>query len=115
MQHGLCIYNKDGFSFTKDDDFEKLDVLFRQHFPNVYAFFDEHSDKVKKAGLSNWLVCTKASGHGQGVVVFSDDTRFPTGDDIVTASQVGKARTNFNEGVLFLGTITPLSCLSTLD
>jgi len=104
VQHGLCVYNKDGFRFTKDDTFDDLNSMFNSLFKNVYNFFDNHGYDFRSKRLSDWLICTKASGHGRGVVVFSDDSHFPNGHDIFTATQVGKAKSDFNEGILFLGT-----------
>jgi len=78
-----------------------LNDRFKDLFP---AVFDVIGSKTYLGGrLSPWLICSKQAGHGKGVLVFSDDSHLPNAMDIIAACQHGKARTNFNDGILFLG------------
>ena len=101
MQHRLCVYNEDGYYFRCHETFEELNARLKELFLTVFTAME--SWDYLNGRLSLWLICSKQCGHNKGVIVFSNDSRLPNGLDIITASQNGKARSNYNEGILFIG------------
>ena len=101
MQNKLCVYREQGYTFRKDATFEQLNSFLKELFPVLFSAIEGYN--YLNGQISPWLVCSKQSGHSKGVIVFSDDSQLPTGMDIFAASQTGKARINFQEGILFLG------------
>ncbi|KAF4621495.1 hypothetical protein D9613_001244 [Agrocybe pediades] len=100
-RHDLCLSEKMGFQFSKDDTYSELDRRFAKLFPLVFKYLEEEGHDFRAEGLSRWLICRRAA-RSKGVIVCSSDGHLPYGEDVIDATQIGKAKTNFNEGILFL-------------
>lgn len=105
MQVGLCkVSGKDGFLFTDCDSYDDINDKLRIHFTELFNYFDSRPPLIGfEATLSPWLVCIKRSGHKAGVLVLSNDTSKPNGQDIITAATINRNKGNFTETVLYLG------------
>lgn len=108
-QHGLCVISTEGFVFNGTDSHQDIDNKFRDLFPEVFLWFDEHLPTHYPNHLQ-WLVCSKHCNRKKGVMVNSDDRKLPDGADIIAACQGGAGKVNFMDLTLFLGT-SICSCL----